>query len=116
MKFDASGIDVHETSFKKVSDEFHDSPYIKILDFIKNGKQLVQNAGIKHIDNYDRSIFLTADLCPSRQKLDRYMFENLIKVYGNGRQIPLAIAISGNWLKMHETEFKYLRTLEEKKI
>jgi len=50
--------------------------------------------------------FITGDLCPSRRPLDRRFFE---KLEANGRGTPVALSISGLWLKRHADDFQWLR-------
>jgi hypothetical protein len=50
--------------------------------------------------------FVTGDLCPSRRPLDRRFFEKLEK---NGPATPVALGLSGIWLKHHLEDFQWLR-------
>jgi hypothetical protein len=51
--------------------------------------------------------FITGDLCPSRRPLDRRFFT---KLETNGPATPVALSISGLWLKHHAEDFQWLRT------
>jgi peptidoglycan/xylan/chitin deacetylase (PgdA/CDA1 family) len=50
--------------------------------------------------------FITGDLCPSHRPLDRRFFE---KLKSNGAGTPVALSISGRWLKHHAADFQWLR-------
>ncbi len=67
----------------------------------------LQNAGLKH--GAGDGTFITGDLCPSRQPLDRAFLEG---VAANGRGTPIALSISGLWLTHHSADFEWLREQE----
>jgi len=50
--------------------------------------------------------FITGDLCPSHRPLDRRFFEKLETIQ---RAAPVALSISGLWLKHHAEDFQWLR-------
>jgi hypothetical protein len=62
------------------------------------------NAGLTH--SAAPGDFITGDLCPSNRPLDRRFFE---KLETNGRATPVALSISGLWLKDHAGDFQWLR-------
>jgi len=62
------------------------------------------NAGLKH--GAAPGDFITGDLCPSERPLDRRFFE---KLKTNGPATPVALSISGLWLKHHAGDFQWLR-------
>jgi len=67
----------------------------------------LQNHGI--VKGEGRGIFITVDMCPSDKPFDKAMFEALAAQPGlEARPAPVAVAISGDWLKNHPKEFKWL--------
>jgi peptidoglycan/xylan/chitin deacetylase (PgdA/CDA1 family) len=67
-------------------------------------RTFLQDAGLIH--GAAPGDFITGDLCPSRRPLDRRFFE---KLKSNGPATPVALSISGLWLKNHATDFQWLR-------
>jgi hypothetical protein len=61
------------------------------------------NAGLTH--GAASGDFITGDLCPSRKPLDRRFFEKLETI---GPATPVALSISGLWLKHHAEDFQWL--------
>jgi hypothetical protein len=62
------------------------------------------NAGLSH--SAKDGSFITGDLCPSRRPLDRTFLEKLAAL---GTGTPVALSISGLWLKRHGDDFEWLR-------
>ncbi len=62
------------------------------------------NAGLSH--GQGEGSFITGDLCPSRQPLDRAFLEKLAAL---GPGTPVALSISGLWLTRHWADFQWLR-------
>jgi len=62
------------------------------------------NAGLRH--GAGAGAFVTADLCPSRRPLDRGFFESLA---GQSKGTPVAIAVSGYWMRRHGADFEWLK-------
>lgn len=74
------------------------------------------NAGIqkaKEINTVHGEAFLTIDLCPSSKKLQTEIFERIQSGYMTN--VPVAIAVSGLWIKNHHEEFVYLLELQSQK-
>jgi hypothetical protein len=67
-------------------------------------RTFLQNAGLVH--GSAPGDFVTGDLCPSRRPLDRRFFE---KLKTNGPATPVALGVSGLWLKHHAEDFQWLR-------
>lgn len=67
-------------------------------------RTFLQDAGLVH--GAAPGDFVTGDLCPSRRPLDRRFFE---KLETNGPATPVALGISGLWLKHHPEDFQWLR-------
>jgi hypothetical protein len=64
------------------------------------------NAGLTH--GAGGGAFVTADLCPSRRPLDRGFFESLAR---DGQGTPVAVAVSGLWMRRHGADFDWLKGL-----
>jgi hypothetical protein len=54
--------------------------------------------------------YLTADLCPSRRKLDRAFLQNLLH---RQSPLPIALSVSGTWLTHHQADFQWLRAQQQ---
>src|SRR5579872_1862735 len=67
-------------------------------------RTFLQDAGLVH--GGASGDFVTGDLCPSQLPLDRRFFE---KLETNGPATPVALSISGLWLKDHPADFQWLR-------
>jgi hypothetical protein len=74
----------------------------------------LQGAGLAHVHPGRAGIDLTLDLCPSRRPLDRSLFSALVGgLVGEGRPLPVAIALTGAWMREHPDDLAWLRSLEE---
>lgn len=74
------------------------------------------NAGIqkaKEIGPGHGEAFLTVDLCPSSKKLQTEIFARIQSGYMTN--VPVALAVSGLWIKNHHDEFVYLLQLQDQK-
>ncbi len=65
----------------------------------------LDNAGLTHGRDGDGA-FLTGDLCPSHRPLDRAFLESLEV---DGAATPVALSISGLWIRQHREDFLWLR-------
>jgi hypothetical protein len=84
-----------------------------LRDAEKNAAPL-QGAGLTHVRPGRSGIDLTLDLCPSRRPLDRALFSALLGgLVGEERPLPVAIALTGAWMKEHPDDLAWLRSLEE---
>jgi hypothetical protein len=63
------------------------------------------NAGMTH-GHDDTGVFVTGDLCPSRKPLDRSFLQKLEQP---GAATPVALSISGLWIKQHYDDFVWLQ-------
>ena len=63
------------------------------------------NAGMTH-GHDDNGVFVTGDLCPSRKPLDRPFLQKLERP---GAATPVALSVSGLWMKQHPDDFAWLR-------
>lgn len=67
------------------------------------GHSVSSHAGLGH--GAGAGAFLTGDLCPSRKPLDREFFRRLEQAAPGA---PLALSVSGLWLKRHGADFDWL--------
>jgi hypothetical protein len=65
----------------------------------------LENAGMTR-GREDRGVFVTGDLCPSRKPLDR---DFLTKLEKSDPDAPVALSVSGLWMKQHPDDFAWLR-------
>jgi hypothetical protein len=65
----------------------------------------LENAGMTR-GREDRGVFVTGDLCPSRKPLDRSFLQKLEQP---GATTPVALSVSGLWIKQHPDDFAWLR-------
>jgi len=72
------------------------------------------NDGVQRATSPVEGLFVTADLCPApRQKFAPSLFEALASVAREtGRAVPVAIAVSADWLTRHEAQFSSLVEME----
>lgn len=59
----------------------------------------------------DKQIYLTIDLCPSSHVYEAKLF-NFLDQLGKqqGQKLPVAIAVSGSWVKGHEEELAQIKS------
>jgi hypothetical protein len=93
-----------QTRFMRAVEDFSKAPGKKL----PAGATWLDNAGLIHgRDGAGRGgLFLTGDLCPSHRPLDRPFLKSL---EGDGAATPIALAISGLWIRQHGEDFLWLR-------
>jgi hypothetical protein len=107
---------VQKNSLAKTRADFADLAYFKAMKMAESNSRRMQNAGIAHIPVMDQSVFVTADLCPTKLKMDRTLFIRLISDYGQGHKpVPVAVAVSGVWIEKHGDDLAWLLDLVKKK-
>lgn len=111
-----SSLEVHPLNFDSLLIYFQGYAYTNgIKDAWKNSSRN-QDAGITHALPEVKGIILTIDLCPSERPLDRTIFLKLMKSLGKVEQpVPIAIAITGKWIKTHQEDLHWLIHLVEQK-
>jgi hypothetical protein len=111
--FEAQKLDIRSVgSFSDIASKLEHTPYIKSLKLVKANDQAVQDAGITHLSPTGKGVFLTIDLCPSQRPLDRVVFSEIIEEFGNVESpVPLAISITGVWIKKHPDDLVWLKKL-----
>ena len=83
-----------------------------LRDAEKNEKPL-QGAGLVHVRPGRPGIDLTLDLCPSQRPLERRLITALVRDLGREeRPLPVAIALTGSWMKGHPEDLAWLVSLE----
>jgi len=89
------------------------STYSKYLNVNNQKTNNLMNTGLQSLPVKGVQFFLTMDLCPSRKALDYDVFNAIESDKGS---TPVAIAISGGWLKHHTEEFySIVRKIHQKK-
>lgn len=90
--------------------------YANILNEANQVPSPNHNAGIqkaKEIVPTKAEAYLTVDLCPSSKALQKEIFERIQSGYMTN--VPVALAVSGLWIKNHHEEFVYLLQLQNLK-
>jgi peptidoglycan/xylan/chitin deacetylase (PgdA/CDA1 family) len=85
-----------------------DSPFMTALARHTSGPFRLQNAGASRADAAVDGVCLTVDLCPSKRRFEREMFEAAAAL-GNGAPVPMTVAITGAWLSNHPEEVAFLK-------
>ncbi len=87
-------------------------PYLRALTRYTNLDHPLQNDGLKRGEFPLRGVFLTVDLCPSRKPLDRTLFIRTAALSERfGRPVPIAVCISGGWIRAHPEDLAWLAML-----
>ena len=70
---------------------------------------VLQGYGLKKAEGEVPGMFLTMDMCPSKKNIDTVFFDKLISMAQKKTSpLPIAIAITGLWIKQHPDDFKWL--------
>jgi hypothetical protein len=102
----AAQADLTELSATRVEE----TPYLHTVRAATASPVRLQNHGLTHARQPVDGQFLTVDLCPSKRPFEQAFFEAVAK--GSSRPVPVAVAITGAWLRSHEREFVWLREQE----
>jgi len=95
--------------------QFASTAYAEALDSAEGSDGKVQDAGLIHGFGPEKGIDLTVDLCPSSRPLDRNFFIGLITQFEpEEKPIPVAIAVTGNWMFEHPDDLEWLVELQNK--
>lgn len=65
------------------------------------------NAGMRRAAHPVAGFCLTIDLCPAPKPMEQRLFEALL-AHDLPRPVPVAIAVSGGWIRRHEKAFHWL--------
>lgn len=91
------------------------SPYARALKAAGGSAALLQNAGLRGALSAREGYFLSVDLCPSPKKgFDGALFTGLERAgaLSGERPLPVALSVSGAWLKRHPGPTRWLREQE----
>ncbi|MBJ6726592.1 polysaccharide deacetylase family protein [Geomesophilobacter sediminis] len=88
-------------------ERFRATPFGKSLAEYTAAPYHLQNQGATHAEA-GSGVCLTVDLCPSKRPFEWEMFDQVAALDQKG-PVPVAIAISGAWLKNHPQELAYLK-------
>ena len=87
------------------------TPYQNALNVERTREDLIQNSGLVRALSPVNGYFLTGDLCPSSKPgFNEELFETLEQakqVHGKAA-LPLALSLSGGWLRKHGEAFDWL--------
>ena len=86
--------------------------FMKALDRYSSPPYRLQNGGATRAEAAVDGVFLTVDLCPSKRRFERELFE-AAGALGKGAATPVAVAVSGVWLASHPDELSYLKAESE---
>jgi hypothetical protein len=90
-----------------------DTPYGRVITQAQRRDAPASDAGIDHVAASANGVDLTVDLCPSRHPLDRRLFTELIREMGDvERPVPVAVAITGVWIRAHPADLAWLLEVE----
>lgn len=107
---------VEAVSWDSIARLLRNSVYIKSLREAERNSDTVQDAGITHFTRVRKGIDLTIDLCPSKHALDSGFFVQLVAELGKvEKPVPLAISITGIWMKEHPDDLAWLKKMAEQK-
>jgi hypothetical protein len=99
------------TDLAKVESLLKGTPYQNALNVERTREDLIQNSGLVRALSPVNGYFLTADLCPSSKPgFNEELFETLEQakqVHGK-EALPVALSISGGWLRKHGEAFDWL--------
>jgi hypothetical protein len=110
----AARLSVAPRPWRTVRREIAETAYGRALRDAERNAAPLQDAGLVHLRPGRPGIDLTLDLCPSRRPLDRELLSALVGgLAGEGRPVPVAIALTGAFMKEHPEDLAWLRSLEE---
>lgn len=72
-----------------------------------------RNDGVTRASRPVNGVFLSADLCPaSRERFEFRFFDELERItVRTGSPVPVALAVSGKWIRGHAADFEAIRRL-----
>jgi hypothetical protein len=98
-----------ESTLAEMRRVFADTPYFRAMDDASRNARALQDAGITHALPGERGVCLTIDLCPTRRRLERSLFLDIVAAFSRiEKPVPLAIAVSGLWLESHGDDLRWL--------
>jgi hypothetical protein len=104
---------IMKRTLSEIQEKNEDLAYFRALRHAEENSRKLQNAGITHILCRRPGMYITVDLCPTRRPLERLFFMQLVNACGKGREpVPVAVAVSGLWLKAHAQDLHWIRERE----
>ena len=95
---------------------FKNTPYMRAIAKAEKRSVNIQDAGIEAGMPKQTGISLTADLCPSRHPLDRRIFTEIFAEFQKvERPAPIALSITGVWMRQHPADLDWLKQLQADK-
>jgi len=101
------GVTIH-SGVMNIMDFLSFTPYFRLLRQCSQDPFLLQNYGLKKSAHFVKGYCLTVDLCPSISAFDKQLFIKLQKYRQGDDAIPVALCVSGLWLKKHLSELNWL--------
>jgi hypothetical protein len=96
-------------SSRPAGDEpWRETPFFLALTRQTSPPYPTQNDGLREAEHPVPGFFLTADLCPAKRPLDRVFFEATAAL-SQKPPVPLALMISGLWIRSHESDLAWLK-------
>lgn len=86
------------------------APFGRALHRYTAGPFKLQNHGLIRAEHSPDGYFLTVDLCPSSKPLDRRLFLAIASL-SQPWPIPVAVMVSGRWLRDHREDLQWLKGL-----
>ena len=98
----------HAVKLDALSDTRYGSAIVRINSIGEETdvKKILVDVGLKKSENVAKGSFVTADLCPSHKPLEREWIEDVAKIQANA---PIALSVSGMWIKQHRDDFDWLK-------
>ena len=91
------------------------SPFYKLLFRTASAPCPSPNDELSQANHSGPGTYLTIDMCPSRKSFEKTLFERLAQLSEKRKDaLPVAIAITGMWLRKHERDFAYIVNLINK--
>ncbi|KAF0217888.1 MAG: polysaccharide [Geobacteraceae bacterium] len=86
-----------------------DTPFVRAMTRYTSPPFRLQNHGAGRADHPVDGLFLTVDMCPSKRAFERELFETAARLpQHKGGAVPVAIAVTGVWMKEHKGELAWL--------
>ena len=103
------------TTEEKERGPFAGSPFLPLSDSGDGGqgtspyeRALERYAYVPMTGKEQEGVVMTVDLCPSHRRWDRDLFEALREMRTEDRPLPVAVCISGAWVRRHGPAFAQL--------
>ena len=85
------------------------TPFARALKRYTSPPYRLQNHGVSRADHPVAGLFLTVDMCPSKRPFEKELFVAAGRLPNRRGAVPLAVAMTGAWLKDHPDELAWLR-------